>query len=211
MEYISIIIIILFLFYILKIYDLLSCVKFQFSTSFNNVSYKSIPTTKKQISTIKDYLKKYKTTEYIFIDFGSGIGSTLISFQNKFKMLIGVEIEENSYKKSLEKTKHFNNINVINEDIQNFVFPNDKIIFYLYEPLFLMNKTESIKIYNVVFENLVKTYEKNKKDVLVIYLTGYSRKDLDTNFFKSYRLRVDKKGINGFYPYRYIYFLKFDK
>ena len=124
-------------------------------TIFNERSLKSIPLNKKLINKVHEILNKINTKKFTFIDFGSGYGNILKEFHYYFPKLIGIELESNSYNESKKILKYYENIILINDSMENFKFPNENIIFYIYEPLYFLFDCKKVnEIYEKVIYNL---------------------------------------------------------
>ena len=89
-----------------------------------NISFKSISTPKTISNIVLDEFIDFDTKQYDFIDFGSGDGDTIYYFSKYFNNLIGIELNNESYKLSLLKDKKNNNINFINMNMIDYNFTN---------------------------------------------------------------------------------------
>ena len=122
-------------------------------------------------------LKKLDINEdYVFVDIGSGKGRVLmIASKYGFKKVKGIEFSGflcALAKKNIEKFKVKNNLNtdfeIINIDAAKYQIGNDENIFFMYNPFdeFIMKK---------VLNNIMFSIEKNKREVLIIYVNPIHR------------------------------------
>ena len=72
----------------------------------------------------------------------------------------------------------------------DYIFQDINTIFYLYEPLWLLNKKEALEIYSKIFNNLINTFENSKNKLFIIYSSGERTKHLDMNFFNRYNFHL---------------------
>ena len=107
----------------------------------NDKPYPAIPSNSYLIEKINNISDQYipNNNNYSFIDFGSGDGMILKKMHKKYKKLYGIELYEKAHILALENCKNINNIYLINDSMENFKFPNDDIILYMYDPLFTIN------------------------------------------------------------------------
>ena len=149
----------------------------------------SMPLHNINLKILNNYLNSLENNNYIFIDFGCGIGNILheVNKLNKFKRIIGIEKYKISY--DIASKNICGNIIIKNISMEDYIFENIPTIFYLYEPLWnIKDKNLKYNIYKKVFENL------NKIDnVKIIYISSSYGKDLDDNFFKSQNFRLELK------------------
>ena len=157
----------------------------------NNIDISSMPTTSANIDLIINKIKlipDYK--KYIFIDFGCGEGNVIMEVAKRVKLrnIFGVEINEKTAKLAQDKIskldKRKTDANIICSDIQNIDFDCDNIILYCYEPLWNVDKKNSLEIYKNVFKKL-----KRKKNTYIIYISGLMRQDLSNDFFNKYKFK----------------------
>lgn len=197
---------IIFALFIICIFNL-----YNLEESFNvykrrNISFKSITTPKSISNIVLDEFIDFDTKQYDFIDFGSGDGDTIYYFSKYFNNLIGIELNNESYKLSLLKDKKNDNINFLNMNMINYKFNNKNTVLYIYEPLWGENKDKAIKIYNNVFKNLLKAFNNSyyNDNIIIIYITSYLDKHLSEKYFNYFGFKLKKKINNGGYPYRII-------
>ena len=110
---------------------------------------------------------------YVLVDFGCGDGSTLQKL-NFCNTKIGIEINKSIYNLAIKNNKN-NNIYFINDDICNYNFNKDTIL-YMYEPLWLCK--DYLFIYNKLFKNILRS----NNNIYIIYLTGTKQKLYKKNF-----------------------------
>lgn len=121
---------------------------------------------------------------YELIDFGCGDGTTLKKL-NICERKIGIEIDKSIYNLAVNNCKYYANIEIINDDICNYHFKNNSIMF-MYEPLWLCK--DYLTIYYKLFENILKC----KKHIYIIYLTGL-KKQLQEDDFLKYNFNLKHK------------------
>lgn len=186
-------------------------------TYIYNKPYDAIPSNSYVIEKINNISDQYipNNNNYSFIDFGSGDGMILKNMYRKYKKLYGIELYEKAHILALQNCKNINNIYLINDSMENFKFPNDDIILYMYDPLFTINDCNKIKfIYNSVINNLNKT-NKNKYIIYVqantIHnLTKNKCHDIIFDIFKNNNYYLLKKTSSNLWPLnRSIYIYKY--
>jgi len=162
---------------------------------------------------ILNYIKNIHNLDtFTFIDFGSGEGEMIKKVYKFVKNSIGIEIDKNTANNSTIKFKNTNNIKIINSDMIDYIFKDTNTIFYLYEPLWLLNNNDALKIYSKVFNNLINTFKNSKNILFIIYCSG-NKKKLDMKFFNNYNLiLLNLVKINRGLPFIYnnLYFLKYN-
>lgn len=170
-----------------------------------------IPIHNKYIDIIIKDLQKYDNMKrYTFIDFGCGEGKILNKFNDKFKRLIGIELDKYIIKIAKSKNKHNKNVIIKNINMLDYKFEDSDTVLYMYEPLWnIKSKSYCMNIYNKVFRNLYNVFSKSNKKLYVVYLTGLGSKDLDEEFFRKYKLHVKDKHKLAYYPYKFLYLLEF--
>lgn len=106
-----------------------------------------------------------------FVDFGSGKGRVLlIASQFKFNNVIGVEfssalcdVAKNNVNKYLMATSvSCNSITILNDDAQNYTVADDDCVLFFFNPF-------GPEIMSLVIGNIIKSYEKNRRDIYMIY------------------------------------------
>ena len=158
-------------------------------TSALNVNT-SVPTSNYSLKKLSNMLKHIPNLDtYTFIDFGCGTGHVLINVHDKVKRGIGIEIDSSVASVARKNT----NATIHVMDMRKFSFVNEPTVFFLYEPLWNVEKSHAMPIYHRVFSNLVK----NVNNVYVIYISGISSKYLNKEFFDEYGLKIVKKETFG--------------
>lgn len=133
----------------------------------------------KNVRSIIDY-----DNSYVLVDFGCGDGTTLQKL-NICKRKIGIEIDKSIYNLAINNSKYYTNIEFINDDICNYHFDKNTILF-MYEPLWLCK--DYLPIYNKLFENILTC----KKHIYIIYITGLT-KQLPEKYFQNYKFKLKFK------------------
>ena len=159
----------------------------------------SMPLHNINLKILNNYINSLENNNYIFIDFGCGVGNILneVYKLNKFKKLIGVEKSKISY--DIANKNICGNIIIKNISMEDYIFENIPTVFYLYEPLWnIKDKKLKYNIYKKVFNNL------NKIDnIIVIYISSSYGRDLDDNFFESQNFNLElKKYLYGDFIFR---------
>lgn len=106
----------------------------------------------------------------IFFDIGCGTGILLFYLaQRGFKFLYGVECDTSLYDICQKNLISYNNItksslkiNFININIENYIFPSNITIFYLYNPF------NTTFLYSLCFKKIYKSYCDNIRKIKVI-------------------------------------------
>jgi len=133
---------------------------------------------------------------YLLLDFGSGDGTSLQKLKICEKK-IGIEIDKSIYNLAVKNNK-YTNIEFINDDISNYKF-NENTIIFMYEPLWLC--TDYISTYNKLFENIVNS----NNHIYIIYVTGLT-KQLEEKHFDKFNFKLKHKHKYGsILLYRYVY------
>lgn len=146
--------------------------------------------TKPQIDVKEDFSKnlsyKYQPTNYSFIeymfgkypfshfdhlyDFGVGYGRVIyMAAYFGCKCISGCELDKNYYDALLYSLKHNNHdfvasssINIVNNDAKNVILDSSINKFFFFNPFHL-------KIYIKVFNNIVRSYAANKRNVMLFF------------------------------------------
>lgn len=135
---------------------------------------------------------------YVLVDFGCGDGTTLRKLKI-CKRKIGIEIDKSISRLALSNKKN-SNIEFINDDICNYNF-NKNTILFMYEPLWLYK--DYLPIYNKLFKNI----SNSKHQIYIIYLTSLMKQLQEQNFenFKFKLLHKHNHGSILLKRYIYIY------
>lgn len=162
-------------------------------------TYSSVNINEKTLNDIKHYIINInKNNDFVFIDFGCGIGNVLMFFKNNFKKLIGVENDTMNANLAKKNTSLYKNIFIINQDILNYTFTTTNTILYFYEPLFTVNYCDAMKIYNTLFDNINKVFTKNSlHKIYIIYVSGILRKDITHDFINKKKFKIIRYKKNG--------------
>lgn len=183
----------------------------------NDKPYPAIPSNSYLIEKINNISDQYipNNNNYSFIDFGSGDGIILKKMHKKYKNLYGIELYEKAHILALENCKNINNIYLINDSMENFKFPNDDIILYMYDPLFTINDCNKI---NYIYTNVINNLNKTKKIKYIIYVRANNIHnlirdkchDIIFDIFKKNNYYLLKKTSSNLWPLnRYIYIYKY--
>lgn len=114
---------------------------------------------------------KQPLDNFIFLDLGSGKGRALfLAAEYPFKGIVGVEYSselvsvanENLNKYPLEN-KCCGSIEVINIDAEEYVFPNENIVLFLYNPF-------GFKVMSAVVENVIGSLKEWPREIIVVYI-----------------------------------------
>ena len=168
----------------------------------NRREFVSVPTNPTLLTSIQKLLDKNirDRYQYTFIDFGSGFGSLLEQMRHHHVKLIGVELEKASHDEAHLRLRMYDNIVLENKPMERFVFPNEDIILYMYDPLFLHpDCRERHEIYDQVIANLAKS----SKKVYVMYVQANkvtSNCESDFRVFKSHGFRLKDKSTSNLWP-----------
>lgn len=113
---------------------------------------------------------------FTFVDIGSGKGAVLFYASDwPFNRIIGIELATALHEIANKNISTYRsdaqrcfNIQSINEDASKFTFPDNNLILYLSSPF-------GLKIMRVVFDNIMRSFMKRKRDVYLVYNNiGYS-------------------------------------
>ena len=165
--------------------------------NFNKYNYNYYKTFTKIISRVRSNPDEMDIINYnninsndVILDIGSGDGYTLLYLNKKynFKKLIGIEIDKNIYDISKKNINliNSNKIELINKNIIEYEIPKNVNYIYLFNPLDnnLFYNTNNIKYYNIIINNIIKSYLINNRFIYVIFI-NISQKlvDLFSNNF----------------------------
>ena len=123
---------------------------------------------------------KIKHEEFVFVDLGSGKGRVLfVASDYPYKKIIGVEFAEDLHKiaqKNIEnyrsKNQKCENIESVCIDAAKFEIPEDRIVFYLFNPF-------SEKVLSQVLENIETSLAENSREIYIMYLAFFHRHIFD--------------------------------
>jgi SAM-dependent methyltransferase len=162
-----------------------------------------LPTSNTNLNSIRNIMEEegIDTRDMKLIDFGCGKGDVLKEFESDYRQLIGIEINPKLAKIARNMHRDTDKIRIHNTDIQEYNFKNTSTVLYAYEPLWQVEKSRAVKIYQKVIDNLEQI---SSHPVYVVYLTGLFRSDMapiltDSEFDLVRHARL------GIYPYRDLY------
>jgi hypothetical protein len=143
---------------------------------------------------LRDVPISYK--DYILVDFGSGKGRVLLLASDfPFKKIIGVEssptlneIACRNIQLYKSNSKQCSNLESICINVINFKIPDEKAIFYFYNPF-------DEQIMNMVLLNIKNSLQNCHRDIFLVYSYPVHHHLIDNSGF----LKIFKKG-KGIYP-----------
>ena len=135
-----------------------------------------LPTPFYILSIISRELKKTNFKGHVFIDFGCGACRVINYFNDYFKKLIGIDIN-NQFKNKITSNKQL----FINADLRKIeklkkIIKKEKYVLYFYEP-FDLNLTKSI----------IKLFKDNQCLIITVNVTKILNKKLKIIFSKHFR------------------------
>jgi 16S rRNA A1518/A1519 N6-dimethyltransferase RsmA/KsgA/DIM1 with predicted DNA glycosylase/AP lyase activity len=141
----------------------------------------NIKTNNNYLLDIKNIIKNIPNYQsYILIDIGCGYGLTLKELSmNKIKS-IGIELDKKTAEMALMNKSKL--MEIVNINMIDYKFKNNKMIIYLYEPLFMIYKMKATILYYKLLENISKI----KETIYIIYLSGIYRRDLEERLLNSF-------------------------
>jgi hypothetical protein len=144
----------------------------------NSKNYNSpyLPTPFYILSIINRKLKKKKFTDHIFIDFGCGACRVINYFNDYFKKLIGIDINNQFKNKIISNKQLFINLDLRKIKKLKKIIKKEKYVLYFYEP-FDLNLTKSI----------IKLFENNECLIITVNVTKILNKKLKIIFSKHFR------------------------
>jgi len=109
--------------------------------------------------------------DFVFIDFGSGKGRTLlIASEFPFKRIIGVELSPRLHaiaQKNIQiyrsETQKCNNFELECVDATSYALPIEKTVFYFFDPF-------KLPVMSVVLENIRQSLEKQPRKIFIAYV-----------------------------------------
>lgn len=110
--------------------------------------------------------------EFVFVDLGSGKGRAILMASSlPFKKIVGVEfskelasIAEDNLSRYSEDLMNCKNIELICMDAVKYIFPEDPLVLYLYNPF------DSSVMAHVV-NNIAESFQKKPRRIVVLYFT----------------------------------------
>ena len=145
----------------------------------NSKNYNSpyLPTPFYILSIINRKLKKTNFTGHIFIDFGCGACRVINYFNDYFKKLIGIDINNQFKNKIISNKQLFINLDLRKiKKLKNIIQKKKKYVLYFYEA-FDLNLTKSI----------IKLFENNECLIITVNVTKILNKKLKIIFSKHFR------------------------
>lgn len=110
--------------------------------------------------------------QFIFVDLGSGKGRALLLASSlPFKKIVGVEfskelasIAEDNLSRYSEDLMNCKNIEMICMDATKYIFPEDPLVLYLYNPF-------DTPVMAHVVNNIAESFQKKPRRIVVLYFT----------------------------------------
>lgn len=110
--------------------------------------------------------------EFVFVDLGSGKGRAILMASSlPFRKIVGVEfskelasIAEDNLSRYSEDLMNCKNIEMICMDAAKYIFPEDPLVLYLYNPF------DSPVMAHVV-NNIAESFQKKPRRIVVLYFT----------------------------------------
>src|ERR1700682_2847233 len=121
-------------------------------------------------------------SDFVFIDFGSGLGrALLIASEYPFRAIRGVEFSPELHKIAVENissypssTQKCRNIESIWQDAAEFMIPDEKAVFYFYNPFLEAVMTR-------VVQNIEQSLNQNPRSAYIIYYNPEARSVVDVS------------------------------
>ncbi|MFZ3091292.1 MAG: class I SAM-dependent methyltransferase [Nitrospirota bacterium] len=113
--------------------------------------------------------------DFIFVDLGSGKGRAILMASSlPFKKIVGVEfskelasIAEDNLSRYSEDLMNCKNIEMICMDATKYIFPEDPLVLYLYNPF-------DTPVMAHVVNNIAESFQKKPRRIVVLYFTPQS-------------------------------------
>jgi hypothetical protein len=135
-----------------------------------------LPTPFYILSIINQKLKKSNFTEHIFIDFGCGACRVVNYFNDYFKKLIGIDINNQFKDKLISNKQLFINLDLRKIGKLKKIIKKEKYVLYFYEP-FDLNLTKSI----------INLFKNNECLIITVNVTKILNKKLKIIFSKHFK------------------------
>ena len=135
-----------------------------------------LPTPFYILNIINRKLKKTNFTGHIFIDFGCGACRVINYFNDYFKKLIGIDINNQFKNKIISNKQLFINLDLRKIEKLKKIIKKEKYVLYFYEP-FDLNLTKSI----------IKLFKNNECLIITVNVTKILNKKLKIIFSKHFR------------------------
>jgi len=112
-----------------------------------------------------------KYSDYTFVDIGSGKGRMLLlASEFPFRRIMGVEMRQDLHEQALDNLRRFRNPKVQCSQIEchladatDFVFPDGKLVVYLFNPF-------SSEVMSKVLMRLDKSVEQDPREIVLVYV-----------------------------------------
>jgi Methyltransferase domain len=109
-------------------------------------------------------------SDYVFIDFGSGKGRALVlAARYGFKRIIGIEFAAELHgiaKRNIEKSAPDTRIELINENALRYSIPDEKCVFYLFNPF-------GDQVLAEVVSNIEESYKRRPRKMVFLYVNPH--------------------------------------
>ena len=164
-----------------------------------------LPTSAKNITIAGSVISHYVDgDDFTFIDFGCGTAGVLIGLHDKFRHLIGIELNSKLVDVATDRARFYDNISIINQNMVDYEFRDTPTVLYMFEPLWQVPIDDALTVYDAVMKN----FSKIRCEKYILYITGLMRADVSDMLggSRSYEL-VERKRL-GLYPYRELYLYK---
>ena len=135
-----------------------------------------LPTPFYILNIINRKLKKSNLTGHTFIDFGCGACRVINYFNDYFKKLIGIDINNQFQNKIISNKQLFINLDLRKIEKLKKIIQKEKYVLYFYEP-FDLNLTKSI----------IKLFKNNECLIITVNVTKILNKKLKIIFSKHFR------------------------
>ena len=182
-----IIIIIVLLLIIKLIFDEYTYIEHMFQYLFMGRPWDAIPLPKNIKKIILKILNELPTNKYTFIDFGCAEGNVIDLVYKQTDKAVCVELEKELTDKAEKRFKDIKNIQILNQDMNDYKYTPAPTILFLYEPLWSMKKEDALPIYKSIFEKIPKDIN----PFYIIYVSGI-KQHLSESFFNSFGFKTDK-------------------
>ena len=143
------------------------------------------PLPSSMVKTIQRHLQVIPNlSSYTLIDLGCGEGHMLQELYPLVKRAIGVETEKRQANETQIRFLSNRSIHIYHKDLVQYSFEDQPTVVYLYEPLW---KSESAK---ESYETIVSKLQQLSSPVYIVYLSGLTKKELSSDFFKAHQFSV---------------------
>lgn len=164
-----------------------------------------LPTSAKNITIAGSVISHYiNGDDFTFIDFGCGTSGVLIGLRDKFRQLIGIELNSKLANIARDRARFYQNITIINQNMVDYVFHDTPTVLYMYEPLWQVPIDNALTVYDAVMKN----FSKIRCEKYILYITGLMRADVSDMLGGSKLFELVERKRLGLYPYRELYLYK---